>query len=73
MTYNINDPLYKQMGLDEAITMPYQKFLDGLVTGRMINIIAPGDFNRHVQRTVSVLLRLKEQQKGVYNPKVKAG
>jgi hypothetical protein len=67
MTYNISEPLYKQIGIDEAIAQPYQQCLNGLLIGRTINVISPGDFDRHIHKTVSRLLKIKEQQKLQFN------
>jgi hypothetical protein len=73
ITYNVNEPLYKQTGIDEALAAPFQKCVDGLVIGRTMNLIAPRDFERHMQRAVSALLKIKEQRKLKLNPKIRIG
>jgi hypothetical protein len=61
-TYDISIPLYKQVGIDESIALPYQQCINGLLIGRTINIIGPKDFDRHIHRTIVRLLKIKEQQ-----------
>jgi hypothetical protein len=61
-TYDISMPLYKQVGIDESVALPYQQCINGLLIGRAINIIGPKDFDRHIHRTIVRLLKIKEQQ-----------
>ena len=62
-TYNILQPLYRQIGIEEFIALPYQQFIDGLLIGRTLNLIMPRDFERHVHKTIIKLTKLKAQQK----------
>ena len=66
-TYNILEPLYKQIGIEEAIAFPYQQFIDGLIVGRTLNLILQGDFERHVHKTITKLTKLKNHKK-FFNP-----
>jgi hypothetical protein len=62
MTYKINDdklPLYRQLGMPEAVVHPYQECINGLLAGRALNVIAPLDFERHVNRIITRLLRIR--------------
>jgi hypothetical protein len=61
VAYKINDetPLYKQLDMPEAIVNPYQRCIDGLMTGRTLNMIGTHDFERHINKIINHLLRLK--------------
>jgi hypothetical protein len=61
--YNILEPLYKQIGLEASVALPYQQFIDGLLIGRTLNLIMPKDFERHVHKTIIKLMKLKEHQR----------